>query len=97
MTDHSERTRPITRAPWGLTPPYDAKDYRLFRQSQESPDRARHRIIAMKVAAMLEPLDGLPVSAYERELLSWVGCWETHTIAVLAALLWRARQASPLD
>lgn len=52
-------------------------------------------MIAMKVAAMLEPLDGLPVSAYERDVLSWVGCWETHTIAVLAALLRRARQAPP--
>lgn len=86
---------PILRAPWALTPPYDAKDSRLFRQPGEPLNVARHRVIAMKVAAMLEPLDGLPVSAYERDVLSWVGCWETHTIAVLAALLRRARQAPP--
>lgn len=94
MTD---RCAPITCAPWALSPPYDAKDGRLFRQPCEPANVARHRVIALKVAAMLEPLDGLPVSDYERELLSWVGCWETYTIAVLAALLWRARQASPLD
>ncbi len=86
---------PILRAPWALTPPYDAKDCRLFRQPHEPADAARHRVIALKVAAMLEPLDGLPVSDYERQVLSWVACWETHTIAVLAALLRRTRQAPP--
>lgn len=44
---------------------------------------------------MLAPLDGLPVSDYERAVLSWVACWQTHTIAVLAALLRRAQQAPP--
>jgi hypothetical protein len=89
----TDRLAPIARAPWALAPPYDAKDSRLFRQPHESLNTAR--VIAMKVAAMLEPLDGLPVSAHERDVLSWVGCWETHTIAVLAALLRRARQAPP--
>jgi hypothetical protein len=89
--------RPITRPPWALTPPYESRDRRLNRQPHESAGNAHHRIVALKLAALLEPLDGLPVSDYERRLLSWVGCWETHTVAVLAALLWRARQASPLN
>ena len=91
----SPSSMPILRAPWALTPPYDAKDSRLFRQPGEPFNAARHRVIAMKVAAMLEPLDDLPVSAYERDVLSWVCSWETDTIAVLAAMLRRARQAPP--
>ncbi|MBN9096952.1 MAG: hypothetical protein J0I49_02390 [Pseudonocardia sp.] len=86
---------PITRAPWALTPPYDAKDRRLFRQPDESNERAHRRLVALKVDTMLAPLNGLPLSDYERDVLSWVACWETHTIAVLAALLRRARQAPP--
>lgn len=86
---------PITRAPWALTPPYDTKDRRLFRQPDESYERAHRRLVALKVDVMLAALDGLPLSDYERDVLSWVACWETHTIAVLAALLRRARQAPP--
>lgn len=86
---------PILRAPWALTPPYDTKDSRLFRQPGESNERAHRRLVALKVDVMLEPLDGLPLSGYERDVLSWIGCWETHTIAVVAALLRRARQAPP--
>jgi hypothetical protein len=33
------------------------------------------------------PLDGLPLSDYERRVLSRVGCWEAHSVAVLARLL----------
>ena len=63
----------------------------------ESNERAHRRLVALKVDAMLAPLDGLPLSDYERDVLSWVACRETHTIAVLAALLRRARQAPPAD
>jgi hypothetical protein len=84
---------PIVRAPWALTPPYDAKDSRLFKRRGESHADAHQRLVALKLAVLLAALDGVPVSDYERDILSWVACWETHTVAVLAALLRRARAA----
>ncbi|MGD9526857.1 MAG: hypothetical protein AB7L91_14885 [Dehalococcoidia bacterium] len=89
MTD---RVAPILRAPWALTPPYDTRDRSLFRQPDESAEQAHNRLVARKLAVLLEPLDGVPLSDYERRVLTWVACWETHTVAVLAALLRRARQ-----
>jgi hypothetical protein len=84
---------PIQRAPWALTPPYDAKDSRLFQRRGESHADAHHRLVALKLTVLLAALDGVPISDYEREVLSWVAFWETHTVAVLAALLRRARAA----
>lgn len=88
MTD---RLAPILRAPWALVPPYDQRDRTLFRQPDESPEQGHNRVVARKLAVLLEPLDDVPLSDYERRVLSWVACWETHTVAVLAALLRRAR------
>lgn len=88
MTD---RLAPILRTPWALVPPYESRDRSLLRQPGESADQAHSRLVARKVAVLLEPLDGVPLSDYERRVLSWVACWETHTVAVLAALLRRAR------
>ncbi|MCF7552248.1 hypothetical protein [Pseudonocardia sp. WMMC193] len=90
MTDRADL---VHSAPWALTPPYNTYDPRLHRQSGEPADHARHRILALKVATLPEPLDGLELTDYERQVLSWIGCWETHTVAVLAALLRRARRA----
>jgi hypothetical protein len=69
------------------------KDSRLFQRRGESHADAHHRLVALKLAVLLAALDGVPVSDYERDVLSWVACWETHTVAVLAALLRRARAA----
>jgi hypothetical protein len=55
----------------------------------ESYADVHHRLVTLMLAA----LDGVPVSDYECDVLSWVACWETHTIAVLTALLRRARAA----
>ena len=52
--------------------------------------RAHRRLVALKLAVLLAALDDVPISDYERDVLSWVACWETHTVAVLAALLRRA-------
>ena len=91
MTDHPDSLTPIHRPPWALTPPYDSRDPRLFRRRGESMEQAHNRIAAIKTAALLEPLEGLTVTDYECRVLGWVACWETHTVAVLAALLRRAR------
>ena len=92
----TELLAPILRAPRALTPPYDVKDRMLFRQDTESIEQGHCRLVNRKLAVLHEPLNGLPVSTYECQVLGWVACWETHTVAVLAALLRRARQAPPL-
>jgi hypothetical protein len=84
---------PIVRAPWALTPPYDTKDSRLSQRRGESHADAHRRLVALKLAVLLAALDDVPISDYERDVLSWVACWETHTVAVLAALLRLARAA----
>ena len=93
MTDH---LAPILRAHWALTPPYDiVKDRTLARQDRERAEQGHCRLFNCKLAVLHEPLDGVPLSTYECQVLGWVACWETHTVAVLAARLRRTRQAPP--
>lgn len=95
MTEHPDSLKLIHRPPWALTPPYDSYDHRLSPRRREPTDAAHNRIADAKTAVLLEALDGVPTSEYERRVLRCVGCWETHTVAVLAALLRRARSAPP--
>jgi hypothetical protein len=46
--------------------------------------------------ALLTPLAGIELSDYERDTLQWITGREDSTIAVVAALLHRARAAQPL-
>jgi hypothetical protein len=46
--------------------------------------------------ALLTPLEGIDVSDYERDTLQWLTGREDFTIAVVAALLHRARAAQLL-
>jgi hypothetical protein len=46
--------------------------------------------------ALLTPLAGIDVSDYEQDILKWLTGREDFTIAVVAALLHRARAAQPL-
>lgn len=48
------------------------------------------------LAALSEPLEGIEVSDYERDTLGWLTGREDPVIAVVAALLHRARAARPL-
>jgi hypothetical protein len=92
----TELLAPILGAPRAPSPPYDVKDRTLFRQDTESVEQGHCRLVNRKLAVLHEPLDEVPLSTYECQVLAWVACWETHTVAVLAALLRRARQATPL-
>jgi hypothetical protein len=95
MTEHPDSLKLIHRPPWALTPPYDTHDPRISPRRREPADVAHNRIADAKAAVLLEALEGVETSEYERRVLRWVGCWETHTVAVLAALLRRARSAPP--
>ncbi len=38
-------------------------------------------------------VDGLDLGAYDKRILDWVGKWDVPTIATLASIIHRARQA----
>ena len=55
-----------------------------MRWPDEHAEQSKNRLVALKVAMLRGPLDGLPLSDYERRVLSRVGCWEAHSVAALA-------------
>jgi hypothetical protein len=86
---------PITSAPRRLRPPYDTPDTAF--DHLRAVDTAAWRVAVRedRRRTLLEPLDGLTVTEYERRVLEWVGGFDTPTVAVVAALLRRARAADP--
>lgn len=50
-----------------------------------------------RVAALHEPLLGLPVSDYEHRIIDWRAGWEIPTVAVVVRRLHAACAAAPLD
>lgn len=47
-----------------------------------------------RYAALLEPLHGIPLGAFDRSILRWLTGWEVSVVAVVVSLLWRARYAA---
>lgn len=47
-------------------------------------------------AALLAPLDGIELGAYDARILRWLSGWDWSTAATVASLLHRARAANPL-
>jgi hypothetical protein len=89
---------PIEREPRRVRPPYDVPDTALAHRRHGHETEAEYvaRRHADRLAAMLEPLQGIDISAYERRTVEWIVGWEISTTAVFAALLHRARAAAPL-
>ncbi|MGH3779899.1 MAG: hypothetical protein ACRDRO_04500 [Pseudonocardiaceae bacterium] len=87
---------PITRAPLRVRPPYDQRDIASEQGQNETVHQwwDRQRVDGMD--ALSAPLAGIDLSDYERRTLHWLTGWEDTTIAVVAALLHRARAAHPL-
>lgn len=91
----SDTHPPITCEPRRVRPPYDVRDDALDGITDtEAWRRARH---LDRVAALHEALVGLNVTEYEHRLLEHIARRDLDEVAVVAALLWRARQAKPLD
>lgn len=85
---------PITSEPLRVRPPYGVRDDALDGITDtETWRRARH---LDRVAALREPLVGLDITEYEHRMLGWLAGRDTSTVAVLANLLWRAREAAPI-
>ncbi len=87
---------PITDAPLRVRPPYDQRDVTGEQGQNETVHQWWDRRLDDGLAALLTPLDGIEISDYERSTLSWLTGREDSTIAVVAALLHRARDARPL-
>ncbi|MGH3809822.1 MAG: WhiB family transcriptional regulator [Pseudonocardiaceae bacterium] len=47
-----------------------------------------------RYAALLEPLHGVPLGAYDQRILHWLTGWDITVVAVVVSLLWRARRAA---
>ncbi|MGH3566158.1 MAG: hypothetical protein ACRDRH_09025 [Pseudonocardia sp.] len=85
---------PINSDPRRVRPPYDVDDRTFDHLRRTDTDTWRVAIHLDRVAALGEPLDGLPVSDYEHRVLEWAAGLDVSTVAVLAALLHRTRAAS---
>ena len=48
------------------------------------------------LAALREPLAGIPLGAYDERLLAWLAGWDVPTVGTVASLLHRARAARRL-
>lgn len=87
---------PITSAPVRVRPPYGQRDMAGEQGQNETVYQWWDRRGVDGMDALLTPLEGIEVSDYERDTLQWLSGREDSTIAVVAALLHRARAAQPL-
>jgi hypothetical protein len=87
---------PITDAPLRVRPPYDQRDIDAEQGMNETIHHWWDRRRADGLDALLTPLEGIEVSDYERQILHWLTGREDSIIAVVGALLHRARAAHPL-
>jgi hypothetical protein len=87
---------PLSSAPLRVRPPYDQRDIAAEQGQNETLDQWWDRRCADGMTALLTPLEGLDLSDYERHTLNWLSGREDSTIAVVAALLHRARAADSL-
>jgi hypothetical protein len=54
----------------------------------------RYADVEERRAALLAPLRGVRLGAYDQRTLDWLAGWEVSTVAVVVSLLWRARHAA---
>jgi hypothetical protein len=81
-----ERWAPLEREPVSVHAPYLVYPNGHYRR--EDADE--------RYAALLEPLSGVALGAYDLRILDWMASWEVSTVAVMVSLLRRARRATAL-
>lgn len=88
---------PIEREPRRVRPPHDVRDDR-FEHLHTTDTATWRRIVRLdRLAALHEPLAGLPVTDYEHRIVEHLAGSDVPEVAVIVALLHRARAAHPLD
>jgi hypothetical protein len=48
------------------------------------------------LAALHEPLTGIPLGTYDERMIGWLAGWDVPTVGTVASLLHRARAARPI-
>ena len=79
--------RPLHAEPVSVRAPYDVRRP-LIR------DVAARRLDYL--AALHEPLNGIPLGTYDEQIIRWLAGWDVPTVGTLASLVHRARAARPL-
>lgn len=79
--------RPLDREPINIRPPFDVRRTLIY-------DLEGSRLDFL--AAVREPLAGLPLGRYDDQMIAWLAGWDTPTVGTLVSLLHRARAARPL-
>jgi hypothetical protein len=85
---------PLDHEPRRIRPPFDVASYAPDeRVAEETVEAWRARVHADRVAALLEPLDGVELGAYDRRIVHWLADWDVSTVGTIASLFYRAREA----
>jgi hypothetical protein len=87
---------PIEHEPRCVRPPFDTRDDRWEHLRVTDPQGWRRAVHLDRVAALLEPLDGLALSDREHAAVEWLAGWDISTVAPIVRLLHAARAAAPL-
>lgn len=86
----------IEREPRRVRPLHDVRDDRFEHLMTSDPDAWRRAVRLDRVCALVEPLAGLTVTDLEHRILEHLAGSDVPEVAVLVALLHRARAARPL-
>ena len=79
--------RPLDSEPISVRPPFDVR-----RPVVRDVGAARQDYLA----ALREPLAGIPLGAYDERTIRWLAGWDLHTVSTVVSLLHRARAAESL-
>jgi hypothetical protein len=84
---------PLQREPHRIRPPFDVAvpgptdGHRFGETAAEWQTRCQ----VDRVKALLEPLDGIELGAYDHSIIEWLATWDTSVIGTVASLFYRAR------
>ncbi|MGM1058552.1 hypothetical protein [Saccharothrix sp. Mg75] len=84
---------PLRRPPRRIRPPFDMDGPGRFDapQASETAEQWRARQHADRVAALLEPLDGIVLGEHDRDVVEWLADRDTSVVGTVASLFHRVR------
>lgn len=93
MSGQPQNLGPLEREPGQLRPPFDRPWTPFEQHRDESADSWRKRSHTDRVNALLEPLNGIELGTYDRQVIEWLAGGEDSTLATIASWIYRARAA----
>jgi hypothetical protein len=84
---------PLRRPPRRIRPPFnmDGPGHSDAQQVGETADQWRARQHADRVAALLEPLDGIVLGEHDRDVVEWLADRDTSVVGTVVSLFHRVR------